>query len=156
MNKVVNVGDEISLFVFCDKYFYTAARSTASAFKILRIKDCKNIDLNGIKSSNFLFTGKVVFIDKSVVLLEFIDVYPENHKYLEHFRFLETDDETEELAEYTQNHPNIDNVFQFDLHKVNKNFYYKNDKELEKLFENKEKSLKNKFTFIIKHLLTWI
>lgn len=145
MNKKVNIGDEISLFVFCDKYFHTV--------KILRIKNCKNIDLNGLKSANFLFTGKVVFIDESIVLLEFLDVYPKNHKDIEYFRFLESDDETEKLAEYTQNHPNIDNVFQFDLHKVNENFYYKNDKELEKLFENKEKSLKNKFTFIIKRLL---
>lgn len=128
MKKIkINVGDEISLFGARDSY--------DSSFDIVNIDDFKMVDLSGENSNNFLLTGKVIYMNKSKVFLELVDIYPKNHECLDTLDCLESDD----VSKYVKNHVYVNDVFEFDLYSIKENILSKDD-AMSKLLEIEENS----------------
>lgn len=128
MKKIkINVGDEISLFGARDSY--------NSSFDIVNIDDFKMVDLSSTNSNNFLLTGKVIYMNKSKVFLELVDLYPKNHECLGTLDYLESDD----VSKYVKNYVYINDVFEFDLYSIKENILNK-DEAMSKLLEIEENS----------------
>lgn len=128
MKKIkINVGDEISLFGARDSY--------GSSFDIVNIDDFKMVDLSSTDSNNFLLTGKVIYMNKSKVFLELVDIYPKNHECLDTLDYLGSDD----VSKYVKNHVYVNNVFEFDLYSIKENILNK-DEAMSKLLQIEENS----------------
>lgn len=127
MKKIkINVGDEISLFGARDSY--------GSSFDIVNIDDFKMVDLSST-DSNFLLTGKVIYMNKSKVFLELVDIYPKNHECLDTLDYLGSDD----VSKYVKNHVYVNDVFEFDLYSIKENILNK-DEAMSKLLQIEENS----------------
>lgn len=123
----INVGDEISLFGARDSY--------DSSLDIVNLDDFKIVDLNSANSNNFLFTGKVIYMNKSSVFLEVVDIYPKNHDCLDDLNYLGSDD----VSKYVKNHVYTNDVFEFDLYSIKENILNKDD-AMSKLLQIEENS----------------
>lgn len=123
----INVGDEISLFGARDSY--------DSSLDIVNLDDFKIVDLNSANSNNFLFTGKVIYMNKSSVFLEVVDIYPKNHDCLDDLNYLGSDD----VSKYVKNHVYTNDIFEFDLYSIKENILNKDD-AMSKLLQIEENS----------------
>jgi hypothetical protein len=130
----INIGDEISLFGVLD--------SDYGSFKILDLNDFKIVDVSNTNSNNFLFTGKVIYMNKSSVFLEVVDVYPKNHECLDYF------DDSDDVSNYV-NHVYTNDVFKFNLSSIKENILNKDDAmnkllQIEENSNNIKKQIENK------------